>query len=373
MSSPGDALDPAMACSGMLPEQRPDPTTHPRPSGRGLNFAAIDVETANSFRGSICSFGITIVQGGRITEEHTWLTKPPDALSWFDGFNVALHGITPEMVTDAPHYRDSLDHALTLVGDLPVLAHNAAFDVGAIRQSCDFEDLYWPRFDYGCSLVMARRALNLISYRLPLVADECGVDLRGHHDAGADASACAQIVLELARRQQVTTLDGLLDSLGVLWGHLDMDSWRGCHSSWRPGQHGLVTPDVDEDADPTHPLYGQVVVFTGALSIRRQDAWDMVARHGATPEHGVTKRTTLLVIGDGFTGNDPGEFFTGKAVKAAKLRDKGQIVEVLTELDLVDLLDSTVHGRRGRATHPERGLPPLQRAWLAHQAAATSA
>jgi DNA polymerase-3 subunit epsilon len=83
------------------------------------------------------------------------------------------------------------------------------------------------------------------------------------------------------------------------------------------------------------------MVFTGALSIRRKEAWDAVAACGAVVEKGVTKRTTMLVVGDAFSGHDPADFYTGKAAKAAKWRVKGSRIEVLTEADLVDLLRET--------------------------------
>jgi DNA polymerase-3 subunit epsilon len=64
-------------------------------------------------------------------------------------------------------------------------------------------------------------------------------------------------------------------------------------------------------------------------------------------EKTVTKRTTLLVVGGGFTGSDPSDFTTGKAAKAVQLRDKGQRIEVLTEADLVQLLaDAQTFGVR---------------------------
>ena len=100
-------------------------------------------------------------------------------------------------------------------------------------------------------------------------------------------------------------------------------------------------PATAADVDSTHPLFGQVVVFTGALSIRRQDAWDAVAACGAVVKESVTKRTTMLVVGDGFTGRDPAEFWSGKAEKAVRWPQKGHRIEVLTEADLVDMLTET--------------------------------
>jgi DNA polymerase-3 subunit epsilon len=123
-------------------------------------------------------------------------------------------------------------------------------------------------------------------------------------------------------------------------GRLDTAAWRGCRRA-APSTAESAPPEAAIDADPEHLLYGQVVVFTGALSIRRQDAWEAVAACGSTVEKGVTKRTTLLVVGDGFTGHDPADFVTGKAEKAVKLRAKGHRIEVLTEADLLDVLAET--------------------------------
>ncbi|WP_222272389.1 exonuclease domain-containing protein [Modestobacter marinus] len=308
----------------------------------GLDFVAIDVETANARRGSICAIGVAVVRSGVVVSTHSWLTRPPAGLDEFDWFNVDLHGITPEMVADQPTFAERLDQLLRLADGLPLIAHNAAFDIGALREACIAADRAWPTTDYACSLIMARRALDLISYRLPMVSTECGVDLIDHHEAGSDALACAHIVLEIARRRNVDTFAGLCTHLQILAGRLDAATWRGCRSNPDTASTtGPQVPDAAADADPEHPLYGQVMVFTGALSIRRQDAWDAVARCGAVVEAGVTKRTTMLVVGDGFTGHDPANFWTGKAAKATKWRAKGHRIEVLTEADVVDLLAET--------------------------------
>lgn len=323
--------------TGLLPAPR-TPLESPVASV-GLDFVAFDVETANSRRGSVCAIGAAVVRDGVVVSTHSWLTRPPAGLDHFDGINISVHGITPDMVADQPTFAERLDELLELTGGLPLVAHNASFDIGALREACVAVDREWPTTDYACSLIMARRALDLISYRLPMVAAECGVDLSAHHEAGSDALACAQVVLEIARRRGADNLGDMLAGLQVLTGRLEAAAWAGCRGT--STYTGPQLPDVAADADPEHPLYGQVMVFTGALSIRRQDAWDAVARCGAVVEKGVNKRTTMLVVGDGFTGHDPAGFWTGKAAKAVHWREKGHRIEVLTEGDLVDLLAET--------------------------------
>ena len=60
--------------------------------GVGLDFTAIDFETANGFRGSPCAVGLTKVRGGVVVEEASWLMRPPQNHDRFDHHNVRIHG-----------------------------------------------------------------------------------------------------------------------------------------------------------------------------------------------------------------------------------------------------------------------------------------
>lgn len=304
-------------------------------------FAALDVETANSDRGSVCSFGLALVTDGAVTSTHHLLTQPPQKLNWFDAVNTSLHGISAETVAGQPPFAMQLARILALIGDRPVIAHNAAFDIGALRQGCVADQLDWPDLTYACSLVMARRAdLQLLSYRLPMVCQALGVTTGRHHDAGADAAAAAGIVLALGARQQMSNLPDLAASLMVRLGTLTGASWVGCIASVVPMQR----PAADLDADPHHPLYGKLVAFTGGLSVTRSEASALIAALGATPQAGPNKHTDFLVIGDGFTGHHLADFHTGKALAAAKANAKKAHIEVLTEGDLLEMLAEPVTG-----------------------------
>lgn len=323
----------------------------------GLSFAAFDVETANSDRGSICAIGVVVVRDGILGGTYSWLCRPPAAVGHFSSFNTAIHGITADSVADAPFFDEVWPQVLEVIGELPLVAHNAAFDTGAVRKACDHSGLPWPVVRFGCTLVWARRHLDLISYRLPIVSAALGVELATHHDAAADAAAAAGVALELASRTGSGTLDALAETLGTQIGRITETGWTGCRGrvKTRTGSERLVVPDTASDANPDHPLYGQTVAFTGGLiSMTRQTAMDAIARRGATAAKSVTRRTTLLVIGDGFTGDDPSAFRTGKAAKASDLRVKGVGIEVLTESDLLELLDqdASTGGRRALSFVP---------------------
>ncbi|MFI6869358.1 exonuclease domain-containing protein [Nocardia sp. NPDC050406] len=338
----------------------------------GLSFAAIDVETANSARGSVCAIGVSVVREGRRVGDCSWLCRPPRALEFFSGYNVRVHGISASMVVGEPGFGELWPEVVGVVGELPVVAHNAGFDAGAIREACGHSGIAAPEWEFSCSLGLARRQLDLGSYRLPVVAEALGVELRAHHDAGADAAAAADIVLALAARAGVGSLRELEACPEVVrtqyvsrLGSREPGARRGGPRRERRnyfGREELVMPEVT-GTDPGHPFYGQTVVFTGDLAnFTRQQAWDAVAACGGTPAKNVTRRTTCLVIGDGFSGCDAAAFTTTKARRVVELRGKGHHIEVLDEARFVAYVGSPVSpGGIGKSLDPV-GAPRYQ--WM---------
>jgi DNA polymerase-3 subunit epsilon len=301
-----------------------------------LDFCAIDFETANSSRGSPCAVGLARVEGGQIVGTKRMLMRPPESVDWFDDFNIELHGITPDMVEHEPRFADRLPEILEYARGLPLVAHNAAFDLGVIRDACDESEMEWPTLTYACTLVLSRRSFDLLSYSLPWAAQAAGFPTGLHHEPEADALAAAHILLAIAAARSANDLGALLDATYCVLGHMGPDGWNGCtHTS-----SDEPMPSANPDANPAHPFYGREMVFTGALSsMVRTRAWELVAACGGQPAAGVTKLTNILVIGyQDARKLRPGEELSAKARKAAALRDKGQAIELLGEVDFVRML-----------------------------------
>jgi DNA polymerase III epsilon subunit-like protein len=303
-----------------------------------LDFTAIDFETANSYRGSPCSVGLVKVRDGQVIDESSTFIHPPAELDHFDGFNTWLHGITAEMVAGAPNWRQVADWIARYAESDTLVCHNAGFEMSVMRCACIADDIPWPSADFLCTMVLARRAYRLPSYRLPFVAAECDVDFHQHHQASADARCAALIAVAMGRKQGAQTLADLAESFNVTIGHIETGHYT---PSMHRGAGGhtlkLIQDDTNPDADPNHPFYGRVIVFTGALtSMTRQMAWDNVVKVGGIPELNVTKHTNVLVIGDiNLAVLAPGMVITGKAAKAFALQDKGQGIELMTEDDFL--------------------------------------
>lgn len=183
-----------------------------------LNFTAIDFETANNNAASACSVGLVKVRDGRVVDRVGWLIRPPfgfdDMLEW----NTRIHGITAADIVDAPLWADQVDALLEFVDGDTLAAHNAGFDMGVLSAAQRASALEVPSLTYVCSLRVARKTYHLDSYRLPVAAMAAGFDDFAHHDALADAEACAAIIVHAAKRHDVTDVADLARICGTSVG-----------------------------------------------------------------------------------------------------------------------------------------------------------
>jgi DNA polymerase-3 subunit epsilon len=180
-----------------------------------LDFTAIDFETANSSNASACAVGLARVRDGEIVDTAGWLIQPPAPHDAFFELNIRIHGIHPEDVRDAKSWSQQLPDLAAFVGDDVLVAHNAGFDMAVLKRACEATGDEHPAYRYACSLQVARSVYRLDSYRLPFVAAEAGFAEFAHHNATADALACAHVMIDAARRVGADDIDALTELAGV--------------------------------------------------------------------------------------------------------------------------------------------------------------
>nr|WP_230404140.1 exonuclease domain-containing protein [Microbacterium paulum] len=180
-----------------------------------MDFTAIDFETANSSSASACAVGLARVREGRVVATAGWLIQPPPGHDRFFELNIGIHGIRPDDVATAPTWVEQLDALTAFVGDDVVVAHNAGFDMRVLRSACEATDAPCPPYRYICSLQASRKTYDLDSYRLPSVAAAAGFLDFAHHDATADALACAHIMIDTALRAGADDIVELAMLLGL--------------------------------------------------------------------------------------------------------------------------------------------------------------
>ena len=155
-------------------------------------FVAIDFETATARRDSACAIGLAACCGGRVVLSRTYLIRPPSAHFTFTG----LHGLDWDDVRHAPTFAELWPTLRAWIDRATfVAAHNAPFDRSVLHACCARYGLRAPRTPFTCTVQVARAQWGIRPTKLPDVCRRLGIPLRHHHDARADALACARIVL----------------------------------------------------------------------------------------------------------------------------------------------------------------------------------
>ncbi|MGA2966181.1 MAG: exonuclease domain-containing protein [Terriglobales bacterium] len=276
-----------------------------------VDFIAIDVETANPALSSICQIGLASFRDGRLYGSWESLINPED---YFHPINVSIHGIDEGDVQSSPIWTEVYPTVCAALQDSIVVSHTA-FDRVSILRACEKDGLPCREFRWLDSAKVVRRAWPIFSkrgYGLANVAAHFGIEYKAH-DALEDARCAGEIII------RAMTETGL-----------SVDQWieRARHPI-DPFAGAAVTRAGDADG----PLHGEVLVFTGSLSMLRREAADAASAAGCEVDAGVTGRTTMLVVGDQDISKLAGYPKSTKHRKAENLIDRGQKIRIIGETD----------------------------------------
>lgn len=302
-----------------------------------LTFTVVDVETANASRASICQIGVTKVADGRIAEQ--WETKV-DPEEWFDFFNVRIHGITAEDVQGAPilpDLRGKLGELLeggVLVGYSPF--DRTAFQSAFEKYGLDALDVQW----LDCAEVVRRawpEKYGFSKYGLGLVTRDLGIQFK-HHDAAGDAEAAAKVLLAAHDATGLDIPDWLERvKLPIQLGDSNSKRRAGSRRT-TAGKPCELAARIRDGGIAEGQFTGEVIVFTGSLSLPRAEASALAADCGFEVGTSVVQKTTMLVVGVQRENNIAGYSKSGKHCKAEALISEGQDIQILTEEDFLDLI-----------------------------------
>ena len=309
------------------------------------SFVTIDFETANESRDSPCEIGLVrFVDGKPVEMFQSFLYQER-----FRPFNVMLHGIKPSDVAKSPKIDDLIPDITEFIGDSPLVAHNAAFDMRILqialsRSSLDFSTSFY------CTLVLARHTLGLPENGLGYVSEQLGIEHPGDHRALHDATTCGYVATTMLSANNFDNFHDFAESAHVRPGLISASDIvgsvkRSTGAGTKISRERLeeILKSIPEDELYLDPDFeGKNIVFTGALSgMVREEAQLAVMRAGGNPQaSGVTKSTNMLVYGY----QDPrvlrGKPLSGKRQKAAELRAQGCDIEIVDEALFLEMLSS---------------------------------
>ena len=281
-----------------------------------MDFVAIDVETANANMASICQIGIASFVNGVLADEWKTYVDPQD---YFDGINVSIHGIDEDVVSGAPTFGAVVNMLASALNARVVVTHTT-FDKIAIYRAgakCQAAQPVCTWLDSACVVRRTWKEFSRSGYGLQNICEHIGYKFTPH-DALEDAKAAGNIVLA-----------------AMAHSGLNLDEWLArVRQPIDPSLEQRIVREGNQDG----ALYGEVLAFTGALTIPRREAADLAASVGCEVDAGVTKRTTLLVVGDQDIQRLAGHEKSTKHRKAEALIRKGQPIRIVGETDFRELI-----------------------------------
>ncbi|NUP07996.1 MAG: hypothetical protein HOW73_18270 [Polyangiaceae bacterium] len=277
------------------------------------HFVAVDVQTANAQSASICQVATATFDGATVTDSWSSLVDPGPTQE-FSPLNVRLNGITAEAVQGKPSLVEVLPRLRTTLQGT-VAAVFSPFTRGSIERAC--AAIAAPAV--GARWIDVLRVVRRISppvsvgFALPDVAGGLRVTVPLIGDGEARAEAIGRVFIA-----------------SCAWAGIAVDA---------------LLSDVDEAFATEHAgrdqtLAGETIAFTGSLVMVRADAERIAAAAGCEIGVGVTKQTTILVVGDQDARIVGPSGKSSKHKKAEKLIDAGQPIRIIGESDFFALIQS---------------------------------
>lgn len=286
-----------------------------------MDFAVIDVETANEDFSSICQVGIASFSGDSV-EGWKSLVDPHD---YFSPLNVSIHGIDGCAVAGAPTWAEIFPEICQRLS-VPIVVTHTPFDRTALLQASGRFDLPCLECNWLDTAKVVRRAWPQFAksgYGLSNVARCFQMDYQAH-DALEDARCAGLILLKAIAETGIGLQEWLVRSVRPI-GPL--------HSG----------RDEPNSPNPEGDLFGEVLVFTGALTVPRREAVAAAMEAGCRVDDGITTHTTILVAGEQDIKKLNGHEKSSKLQKAEALVIKGQKIRIIGESDFVQLAS---HGKQ---------------------------
>lgn len=266
------------------------------------------------------------ISHGNETGRFSSLVKPDD----FDGlgsFITNLTGITDEMIYSAPSVHDVILQFMDFIGTDTLVGHNVNFDINFLYDAAEQNDRILSNSFVDTMRIARKLYPDMSHHRLQDLVEKFNIPTERSHRALDDVlatNACYQ------HMKADVLSKGDIDSF--------IHSFSKKKIDYRDYIAGLVPP---EDVDTTNPIYGKVVVFTGALScMQRKEALSIVSSMGGIPAASVTSKTNYLVIGNEEFATSVKNGETTKMKKALELKEKGKDITTLSENSFFDLLSS---------------------------------
>lgn len=249
------------------------------------DFFAIDFETYYAAHETVCAVGLVRVSDGAVVNKFYSLIKPPSG-EWAGRPLTGIHGITEDMLCNAPTFLEVFPIILQLSGNATPVAHNASTERNCILKCCRYYGIEPPQWVWAFE-----DTYTITRLKLTECCRRFGIDIEDHHDPLRDAMMCARVFMAI----QNTPLKKV-----------------EVHENGFPFKHPTGPKVNAADRIPLPPcelkvgdcaFVGKHVLYTGTFEWfpNRCDIGACLKRMGAIVDRDFTRATEILII-----GKDPG-------------------------------------------------------------------
>lgn len=256
-------------------------------------FVCIDLETTGlqAHADAIIEVGAVKFQGGAVLERYQTFVNP--GRRQIPTFIQQLTSISPAQIERAPAFEQILEEFADFVGDLPVVGHNIAFDLGFLRS----HGLHLSNPSYNTWDLASIFLPTLPEYNLAALAKHLGLDHSQAHRATADAETTALVfhrLLELgasypaakiafiarAARAANASVADLLEGLIPHAGGANSVRHRGLAASGDAGVAGLNGLNLESLANRLSDDSGEPIRSAVRRELTEQQVEELLEPHG---------------------------------------------------------------------------------------------
>lgn len=278
-----------------------------------FSFVAIDFEKLNDEQTSVCEVGMVRFDNGIKTDEFYSLIKPYGGLERNSFGKYNLKRITDNMLINSPTYQELFPLMQEFIGDSVIVCHQVSADINYIynlQKETGMEDLYHSGYIDTMSITKATINMGSLSESYERVF---GKPMGGHHTALADAMACAELLVALAEKVDVTKF---LHTEKYIASKDKPIDYRTQFGTATISTDGLVYYDNEVDLCPSF-WNGKTVVISGVeeKSGKREAIKKYIQACGGKCVSSLSQKTDVLI-----TGSLVGP---SKKDKATKLQQNG--------------------------------------------------
>ena len=216
---------------------------------------------------------------------------------------------------------------ISFIGSFVLVGHNVNFDINFIYDNLLKLNGMQFKNNFVDTMRLSQKLLpNLKNRKLNTLASHYNIQPSISHRSLADCETTALCYAHLSEDaiKQFGSIDNFVSACSPIHRHISSKDLSTSNTVF----------------DETHPLYGKVCCFTGALeSMQRKDAMQLVLDLGGLCSDSVTKKTNYLILGNtDYCSNVKGDK-TSKTLKAEKAKLAGQDIEIISENVFLDMIN----------------------------------